>query len=200
MVLTTGSRTPLVALGATTLWLSILRAERLRFGVLLCCAIGGSLAVFYPEVLTQRGSSYRPEIWSEALNQIRDKPWFGHGMGHSVIIKIAAVNEAFADPHNIQLAVLLSGGLIGWILWIAMYAIALGYTLRHRHNTVVCRISALLIFGLIATMTEGGSYLSRPKEHWFVIWIGLAMLSGIWIARAQAVNEASACAGKLATS
>jgi hypothetical protein len=41
--------------------------------------------------------------------------------------------------------------------------------------------SALLVFGFAAGLTEGGEFLTRPKEHWFLIWIPFALLSSTWI-------------------
>jgi O-antigen ligase len=184
LILATGSRTPLVGLGVALLWLTLLNVNRKALLVLACVACAGAIVLYvHPEALLQRGYSYRPQIWGEAIRQFEESPWFGHGLEHPIRIKLEEIPYAFADPHNIQLAVLICGGLAGWALWILMYAVALGYCVRERHCAKVRAISALLVFGLTAGMTEGGSFISRPKEHWFLIWIPLAMLAGLWIAR-----------------
>ncbi len=36
-------------------------------------------------------------------------------------------------------------------------------------------------YGLVAGMTEGGSFLSRPNEHWFLIWIPLALVAAFTV-------------------
>jgi tRNA A-37 threonylcarbamoyl transferase component Bud32 len=43
--------------------------------------------------------------------------------------------------------------------------------------------STLLIFGIGAGLTEGGGIISRPKEHWFLLWIPLALIAGLSIAQ-----------------
>ncbi|MBD9502574.1 O-antigen ligase family protein [Pseudomonas sp. PDM17] len=184
LILATGSRTPLVGLAVTLLWLTLLDVNRKSL-LLLACVACASAAVFciHPETLLQRGYSYRPQIWSEALRQFQESPWFGHGLEHPIRIKLEDIPDAFAEPHNIQLAVLICGGLAGWALWTLMYGVALAYCIRERQCARVRGVSALLVFGLTAGMTEGGSFISRPKEHWFLIWIPLAMLAGLWIAR-----------------
>lgn len=184
LLLATGSRTPLVGLGVTLLWLTLITPSR-KGAVVLACLATATLVVLYlyPEALTQRGFSYRPQIWAQALRQVEESPWFGHGMEHAIRIKLDAFPNAFADPHNIQLAILICGGLTGWGLWVAMYGVALAYCIRERHCPLVRCISATIVFGLTAGMTEGGAYLSRPKEHWFLGWIPLAVLAGLWVAR-----------------
>jgi O-antigen ligase len=122
-------------------------------------------------------------------------------MEHAIRIKLDAFPTAFSDPHNIPLAILICGGLAGWALWMAMYGVALAYCIRERHCAVVRSISAMIVFGLTASMTEGGAYLSRPKEHWFLVWIPLALLAGLWIARSRkGFSTAAADAAALAAS
>lgn len=184
LLLATGSRTPLVGLGISLLWLTLITRSRKGILVMACLVVAILLVFhFHPDTLTQRGYSYRPQIWAEALRQFQESPWFGHGMEHAIRIKLDAFPNAFADPHNIQLAILICGGLTGWAMWVAMYGMALAYCIRERHCPLVRCISATIVFGLTAGMTEGGAYLSRPKEHWFLGWIPLAMLAGLWIAR-----------------
>jgi len=62
-----------------------------------------------------------------------------------------------------------------------LYTIALVYSWRNRSNPAVVIASALLIFGLVAGLTEGRDFLSRPKEHWFLIWIPFALTISAWI-------------------
>ena len=178
LILATGSRTPLVALAATVLWLAALSGD--RRGLLACAAllgIGTLVAIAWPEAFAQRGLSYRPQIWAEALRQIAEHPLIGHGYEHPLRIHIDGIDYPFWDPHNMSLSVLYQGGLIGLGLWLALYLTALITSWRRRSNLAVFICSAPLVYGLVAGMTEGGSFLSRPKEHWFLIWIPLALLA-----------------------
>jgi O-antigen ligase len=77
------------------------------------------------------------------------------------------------------------GGIVGLGLWVTLYSTALLYSWRNRDNQLVVIASSLIIFGLVAGLTEGGAILSRPKEHWFLIWIPIALLSAIWISESN---------------
>lgn len=193
VVISTGSRTPLLALTTTVIWLGVAHLNRrslIAACIGLCLAVG--LLLFHPETLTSRGFSYRPDIWLKALELALEKPWFGYGFDHHLLIQPDTTKLIFNDPHNIELAVLLSGGVSGLILWLALYAVALIYSWRNRYDTLVLTASALIIFGLTAGLTEGRDFLSRPKEHWFLIWIPMALLSAVWLSRTSRMEEANA--------
>ena len=178
LLLATGSRTPLLAMVVTIGWLAALSAN--RKSVLAVCAtviVGGGIWLFAPEVITQRGGSYRIEIWANAWWQIGEKFWFGHGYDAPLRIVLENFANAFSDPHNISLSVFYAGGVVGFVLWAGVYIVALTESWRWRSDKWVMACSATVMYGLVAGMTEGGSFLSRPKEHWFLIWIPLALLS-----------------------
>lgn len=178
LLLATGSRTPLVATVAATIWLSVLSADRkggIATGVL---TIAGALIwLRFPEMLTQRGLSYRTDIWADVTRQIGERLWFGHGFSTPLSIWVEGLRMTFSDPHNLTLSVLYAGGLVGGALWLSLYAVALRESWRWRRDKWVQAFSATVVYGFAAGLTEGGSFLSRPKEHWFLIWIPLALLA-----------------------
>ncbi len=177
LIFATGSRTPLVAVGSCLLWLSIANWNRRSLVVLVTAVLAGTLLLaLYPDTLFSRGASFRPEIWANAWQQILEAPWFGHGYDAPMKIWISAHVDAMADPHNVWLAVFYYCGAIGLVLWVALYVVAFRFAWQHREQPWVMISSALLVFGLAASMTEGGSFLSRPKEHWFLIWIPMALM------------------------
>jgi len=129
--------------------------------------------------------SYRPELWSDAVRQASQHLWLGAGYESKFEFNIAEIGYALHDPHNVELAVLLELGLVGLGLWTVMYAFALLRCLRLRAEPHFQIASALLIYGLCAGLTEGGNYLSRPNESWFLIWIPLALLCALSIRHRQ---------------
>lgn len=186
LIFLTGSRTPIVALSAALLWLVLACWNRRS---LISLGAGGLLTfaalLVAPPSLTERGLSLRPEIWGGAWQQILDKPWLGHGYDSAMAIWVDGVDYAFADPHNIELAILYYGGAIGLLLWSALYLTAFMVAWSRRRQPLALIGSTLLVFGMTAGLTEGGAFLSRPKEHWFLIWIPLALLVAAWHAPAQ---------------
>lgn len=63
----------------------------------------------------------------------------------------------------------------------AIYALAFGFSWKNRKSPAVLLASTWLVFGLAAGLTEGNAFLPRPKEHWFLIWIPMALLYALWI-------------------
>jgi O-antigen ligase len=191
VLVATGSRTPLVAAVFTTVWLSVLSAD--RKGVIATsalAALGVLVWLYFPEVITQRGLSYRTEIWADVWRQISERLWLGHGFGTPLAVWVEDLRTTFSDPHNLTLSVLYAGGLVGGGLWLFLYGVALKEAWHGRRDKWVLAFSATVVYGFAAGLTEGGSFLSRPKEHWFLIWIPLALLAAA-VFKANADEQAN---------
>lgn len=182
-LLATGSRTPLMALAVTSLWMAALAGRRAFYLVAAMAFIVISGLVLRPDVLLQRGMSFRPELWSEAIRQASEHFWIGHGYGAEFAFKVVGLGRTLSDPHNVELAVFLELGIVGLALWLAMYVIALIRSLS-RH-TCLQLASALAVYGLAAGLTEGSNFLSRPNENWFLIWIPLSLIAALSISLRQ---------------
>lgn len=178
-IIATGSRTPLVGLTAALGWLMIVGDRRRSLIAIGVVAVGIlSLVLIHPEAITQRGVSYRPAIWMESLRQISEYPWLGRGFDSPMTVIIPGMADTFADPHNIELGVLYAGGILGLALWLTLYGLAMYFSWVYRKHPAVTLAATWLIFGFASGLTEGSAFMSRPKEHWFLIWIPLAMVYG----------------------
>ncbi|AGZ34142.1 MAG: O-antigen ligase family protein [Pseudomonas sp.] len=178
-VLATGSRTPLVGLAAALGWLLIVGDRRRGLLAIAAVAIAAICVVLaYPEAVIQRGMSYRPAIWMEALRQIGEHPWLGHGFDAPMTVIIPGLTKTLADPHNIELGVLYAGGIVGLVLWMTLYGLAMHFSWLYRKHPGVTIAATWLIFGFASGLTEGSAFMSRPKEHWFLIWIPMALVYG----------------------
>ncbi|MFG3453711.1 O-antigen ligase family protein [Stutzerimonas stutzeri] len=180
-VLATGSRTPLMAMALTSLWMVALAGRRALYLVAAVIITVISGVVLMPEILLQRGLSFRPELWSDAIRQAVDHLWIGHGYGSEFGFNIAELGFTLTDPHNVQLAVLLELGIVGLALWLLMYLLAFLRCLSQQHHSGLQLASALAVYGLAAGLTEGSNFLSRPNENWFLIWIPLSLIAAISI-------------------
>ncbi len=68
------------------------------------------------------------------------------------------------------------GGLVGFLLLLTVYLLALVQGLR----TVLARENPLyfvmFVFGLVVVLVDTDQALTRPKELWIVLWLPLAYL------------------------
>lgn len=176
-ILATGSRTPLIGLAAALGWLVLVGDRRrglIAIGVAILVLAG--VLLVHPEAITQRDVSHRPEIWMESLRQIGEHPWLGHGYDTPMTVIIPGLGATLADPHNIELGVLYAGGIVGLVLWMALYGVAIYFGWVYRKQPAVTLAAVWLVFGFASGLTEGNAFMSRPKEHWFLIWLPMAML------------------------
>ncbi|WP_395609448.1 O-antigen ligase family protein [Pseudomonas sp. B22129] len=184
-VLATGSRTPLVALVMAVLWMGLLSRNRRSALMVTGLAVTAiALLLFYPGSITERGSSFRIEIWRIMLDRIADYPWIGHSYDSELYVTL--VNHEFLplrEPHSFALGVLYYVGIIGFIPWTFMLGWGLYKGLKERAQPLFILASSLLAYGIGAGLTEGGGILSRPKEHWFLLWIPLALIAGLSLAQ-----------------
>jgi O-antigen ligase/tRNA A-37 threonylcarbamoyl transferase component Bud32 len=182
-VLATGSRTPLVALTLTILWMTFVSRNRRSALLIAGMILGGvGLLLLYPEQITTRGSSFRFELWGMSLQRIAEHPWIGHSYDSELYLTLSDGYE-LREPHSFALGVLYYVGIIGFIPWIFMLGWGLYKGLKERAQPLFILASSLLAYGIGAGLTEGGGILSRPKEHWFLLWIPLAIITGLSMAQ-----------------
>lgn len=179
-VTSTGSRTPLLALTTTAIWIAFILNNKKSFIIIFSSAMLLIIIyAIYPEAIISRGFSYRPELWDITIDKIILKPITGYGFDSNSGFYISSLDTTFREPHNIHLSILYFTGIIGFSLWCAMHAYALWVCWKNKLDPLFIIGSALLIYGITAGMTEGGGLLPRPKEHWFITWIPLAFISAL---------------------
>ena len=180
-VIGTGSRTPLVALTMAALWLCFICWNRRSVGLLIALVLSAATVLtLFAQMIIERGDSYRLEIWQKVLHMIADHPWIGHGYSASLAVD-PGNGVSFQEPHSFVLGVLYYVGIIGLLPWLFFLLWGLLSSWRQRVQPMLIIASTLLIFGIGAGLTEGGGIISRPKEHWFLLWIPLALIAALSI-------------------
>jgi len=127
-------------------------------------------------VITARGSSFRPEIFQSVLQMIGEHPWTGLGMGAEY--KVSAAGLLFDHSHNMFTHVAMELGLPGMLLWIAVWLFTLGEIVRARDTVLGKILLALWVYSTMAMQFDAASLTATPRAEWFVSWltVGLAML------------------------
>ncbi|MBL0949611.1 MAG: O-antigen ligase family protein [Pseudomonas sp.] len=179
-MLATGSRTPLVATSLAIIWLVMCNIGYRSLLIGILASLGLALLLCAPELITSRGTSYRLELWQAAFRLIAEKPFIGHGFSTEMSLVVnSPKNWTFREPHNFALNVWHNVGIVGLLLWLSMYAVALRACWRWRKEPAFLIAGAVMVYGIGAGLSEGGGILPRPKEHWFVIWIPLALVAAL---------------------
>ncbi|MFC4859991.1 O-antigen ligase family protein [Pseudomonas sp. MAHUQ-62] len=182
-LMATGSRTPLMALALMSVWMLIMAPRRAAYLVAAGSVLAIASILLFPELLLQRGVSFRPQIWADALGQATQQLWLGYGYDSRFTFQAEGLGVSMSDPHNVELAVLLELGLVGLLFWLVMYGCGLWRCFSQRQHSGFKIASAMLIYGLAAGLTEGSSFLSRPNESWFLIWIPLSLVAALSISQ-----------------
>jgi tRNA A-37 threonylcarbamoyl transferase component Bud32 len=163
------------------LWLSFMcwnRRSLVLLGALL--VTGAGVVLLFSQMIIERGGSYRFELWQLTLHKIADHPWIGHGYNADLTLD-PGVGYLLQEPHNFALGVLYYVGIFGFLPWLFFHAWGLFSAWRNRVHPLFIIASAWLAFGIGAGLTEGGGIISRPKEHWFLLWIPLALITALSI-------------------
>lgn len=176
MLIVNGSRTPWVAMaGAIGYWMLVVRSKKMLMVVLAGVVVFAILFALFHEMLLVRGLSVRPEIWSNILGQVKDAWVFGHGI-EAAYEPFYVVDLYVIDPHSMYFAVLYEFGAVGLLAWFAVLCTALYLLIRAEQTPGILLAGGLLVFGMVAGLTEGASFLGRPKEQWYILWLPLAIV------------------------
>ncbi len=83
---------------------------------------------------------WRLYFWDEILRRFVDRPWFGFGAGSSVLLG----EELFgieASPHNGYLRVLYETGVVGFVLFVAVFATMFRQGMRLLRQDLALRLT-----------------------------------------------------------
>lgn len=118
-------------------------------------------------LLLQRGLSFRPQIWSDALDRVTHvcNIWLGCGKdGYRFL-------DLYTHAHNALVQVLYEDGIVG----IVILTLFLGYLFkqgwRNHRNTLLWAI-----MGMGGQMTHTGWLLVSPTALWVYFWLPMTIL------------------------
>ncbi|HBV64445.1 MAG TPA: hypothetical protein DEF45_15650 [Rhodopirellula sp.] len=130
------SATLAMVIAVACLWLSSGRLGRFRsktvmvgLGLLFVCSVGGALLIGFlgnREWFEQAPASlaFRFQYWRASWQMVLDYPWFGVGPGNFQALyerfRELSTTEQIAEPHNLFIETLTSGGFVALGLLISM--------------------------------------------------------------------------------
>ncbi|MDX1634986.1 MAG: O-antigen ligase family protein [Marinobacter sp.] len=195
------SRGPVIA-GILMLLLAVaargISVPRLRLWSLL--AVAGGLALvagigwwasetpdsWLYQVMTQRGFSYRPEIWSAILANCQGFWLWGEGTSTDFantapgsVLK-ETMGYAFDHSHNLFLQTFLAGGMFALTLLLLAIGIMVFRLFRlygvSRSPVALTGLGVMLVTVMV-NFTDTARLLSSPTPDWVLLWLPLFFVS-----------------------
>ncbi|MEO4045484.1 O-antigen ligase family protein [Pseudomonas sp. CAU 1711] len=137
----------------------------------------------FPELIIQRGFSFRPELFMGGLQLFEQNMLLGLGF-NSYEIPVAALNDSFKHPHNLYLDLAIRLGLPGLALFALLWVCVAWRGWSSRGEPLGRALLALWIFSSVALLTDGIGLWRKPNADWLITWLPVA-LSLVIAVRAQ---------------
>ncbi|MGE6527597.1 O-antigen ligase family protein [Pseudomonas sp. NPDC077382] len=178
-----------IALLAALLMMVIALRSRWGLGIFALIAAGLALvALLHPEILLQRGFSYRPTLWRGGLRLIQENWLTGLGF-HEFKILVPAIDGAFKHPHNLFLNVGVRLGVPGLLLFCLLWLMVGWRAWTCRRLPLGRALLALWTFSGVALLTDGIGLWLKPNAEWLITWLPIA-LSIVLASRMARLGEA----------
>lgn len=134
------------------------------------------VAAFFDEFLleiTKKQLSHRDETWLWALKHIGDAPILGHGFNHTFWPE-----KHFVHAHNFYLQTIYEQGLVGLVALLAMISAVCRGFWSNRSDPLVCMGFAMVVYILVAMLSEIDHVITRPGIYWVLFWFPMAFTMG----------------------
>ena len=171
------------------IWSSGRRAWLIAGGVAGAASIGFLL---FNSWFMQRGVSYRPEIFVESVKMIFQHPWQGLGVGTDYRVVTVSYPAGFDHSHNLLTHVGIELGLVGLLLWLAVWLCTLLVGWRERATLEGRLLLGSVMLASVAVQTDAASIWGTPRAEWFLTWLPVGLALAL-VARAASVKM-PACA------
>jgi len=177
------SRGPILAFGTTFFILLVLNKKYwTAVGLFLVglCIIGGFIisADWSNTNFLERGSSGRLSAWIQGVDQIQEKPLFGHGVATKMTYQVPYMNHitTASHVHNIYLSHFIQGGVIGVLLLLGTFGFALKNAWNLKRNYHYNSVFSIMLITAILGVVDFGGFHTSMGTTWFVFWMPIAFL------------------------
>jgi hypothetical protein len=131
-------------------------------------------------------SSERQIIWQPVIDMIYEgRPVFGNGLladakpgincGSAEITTSDVDNCVVQHPHNIYVATMYYGGLLGLVMLISLLLVSITSVLEYPTNNLNMAILSAMAFSLTVLMFDGDHLVQKIDFIWLVFWLPVSL-------------------------
>lgn len=164
-----------IALAATLMAMVIALPSRKGYLFILLVLAGvAGIAILEPNILLQRGLSYRPVLWEGGFQLVVDNWLFGLGFNKYEIM-VPSLGVGFKHPHNLFLDIGVRLGVPGLFLFCLLWAATAWRAWSNRDKSLGRALLALWVFSSVALLTDGIGLWLKPNADWLITWLPIAL-------------------------
>lgn len=181
-ILLTFSRGAWFALGSGGLVLLLLFNSRKSWSLLIFGAfllvVGACL--FWPEIQNERqiGVNGRDQIWSHWFSLLPEFWLAGRGASADLPFTLAG-GSSVIHAHSLYLQLWYEYGIGGPLLFIGLLLSLLWKAWQCREQPLARLGAALLVFAMVAMVSDIYAIFHRPSPYWVVFWLPVGILLGV---------------------
>lgn len=128
-------------------------------------------------LLTERGTSLRPELFMQSLQLIARHPLLGQGQG--VPFNLVVYGQPYTHTHNVLTQMAVELGLPGLGLLLALWVLVGWQGWRHRQAMQGRLVLALWVYASVALQFDMPQLLDSPRPGWLLVWLPFALSLGL---------------------
>lgn len=153
--------------------------SRSLLGLSLIALVLG-LYMFWPEIQAEHdvGLSHRDQIWHNWLQHLPDFWALGRGAGTDLHFRFDNGFEVF-HAHSLYLQLWYEYGVIGIALFVSLLLSLLYKGWQCRTQPLACLGLALLVFAMVAMVSDVYAVFHRPSPYWVIVWLPIGILLGV---------------------
>lgn len=156
---------------------------------LLILAVGAYL--FWPEIQNERkiGVTGREYIWNSWLQHLPQFWLWGAGAGADFLFTFPEgtrqAGKTFKHAHSLYLQLWYQFGIVGIALFLVFMASLLWKGWRCRSNPLALLGLGLLVFAMVAMVSDVYAIFHRPSPYWVLVWLPVGVLLGVKVPQRQ---------------
>ena len=125
---------------------------------------------------------FRELIWPDlAILAISDSPVFGQGILATSASTMGI--RSFEHAHNVFLASLFHGGLVGFVLLISLFGACMLCASRMREHIDSLLCLSLVVYAAVTFLIDGDVPLNSVDHFWVIFWWPVALVASRWSVR-----------------